>query len=86
MSTLEFELNNQKEELTRYAENNVTNQELQRKLAHSQQFEKQIKENDELIRKLETDLKERKAMTDSLIAENTKAVSLSTNFINNILV
>ncbi|KAI6184762.1 hypothetical protein M3Y97_00631100 [Aphelenchoides bicaudatus] len=72
VSHLEFELEHHKEELTRYAENNVINQELQRKLAHSQQFEKQIKENEELIRKLELDLKERKTMTESLTAENSK--------------
>lgn len=73
-----------KEELTRYAENNVINQELQRKLANSQQFEKQIKENEELIRKLEFDLRERKNVTETLTADNAKAVSYYFVFVNSV--
>lgn len=70
-SNLEFELTHQKDELAHYAESNVASHELQRKLLESQQLEKQIKDQDEVIRKLEVDLSERNNVLESLSTENS---------------
>jgi hypothetical protein len=74
---LEVTVNSQKDELKHYAENSVDSQELQRKLSQSQNIEKQLKENDELVHKLEIDLSERNSKLEALIHENSNLVILS---------
>lgn len=63
-----------KDELTRYAENNVINQELQRKISHSQELEKQIKEDEESIQRLDAELKEQRTAFESLKREHGNMV------------
>lgn len=76
VSHLEFELNTQKEELDRYAESKLISQEYQRKHSQSQELEKQVKEQDEIIHKMEFCLKERESFVESLAQENSRLVNI----------
>lgn len=74
MSLLKFELLSHKEELNRYAEENVVNQEYQRKNSNANQLERQIKEQDEIIHRLEADVKQQQRLAESLTHENSRMV------------